>query len=103
MRTGTAAWLRGFVMSSAVVSCVLISTTGRCYPAGMTWNWPPKQRGMTDRTPLVNDGDEVPLVHDVAFVHRDLLHDAVGLRDDRDLHLHGLENDQRVALFDGVP
>src|SRR5438045_8706107 len=62
------------------------------------WNWwtrPPPRR---TRRPLPDNRDQVALLDDVTLVDRELLDHSVGLRDDRDLHLHRIEDDRRVAL-----
>src|SRR3954454_20621573 len=55
---------------------------------------------MTRRS--ADDGDQVALLHHVPLVDGQLGEGAIGLGDDRDLHLHRLEDHQGVALGDGV-
>src|ERR1700733_16154128 len=51
---------------------------------------------------LLDDGDEVALLDDVALGDGQLGEDPAALGQDRDLHLHRLEDDQRVTVFYGV-
>jgi hypothetical protein len=48
---------------------------------------------------LLDLGDQIAFLDDVAFGDLDA-HGASGLRDHRDLHLHRLEDHQRVAVLD---
>src|SRR4051794_39691132 len=51
---------------------------------------------------LFEHDERVALVDRLALFAEDLLHHAGLLRLDRHLHLHGLERDDGVALFDDV-
>jgi hypothetical protein len=48
---------------------------------------------------LLDDGDEIAFLDDVAFGDLDA-HRSGRLGDHRDLHLHGLQDHQSVAVFD---
>src|SRR6266536_5167962 len=52
---------------------------------------------------LVDDGDEVALLHHLLGLDVELAHDAGDLGHHGDLHLHGLEDDDLVALGDHLP
>src|SRR4029077_3365311 len=52
------------------------------------------------RQRLLDDGDGLPLLDHVAFFDEDLPDGARHRGGDRDLHLHGLEDHQRVVLLD---
>src|SRR5690606_36773167 len=49
-----------------------------------------------------DDGEDVALLHGIALLAPDLLDGPGARRLDRHLHLHGLEDDDHVALGDGV-
>src|ERR1700694_4279052 len=48
---------------------------------------------------LLDDRERLTLLHDVAFLGADLFHSARDRRGHRDLHLHRLEDHQRVVLL----
>src|SRR5262249_31698698 len=52
---------------------------------------------------LVDDGDQIALLHDLLRLDVELTHDAGDLGDDRDLHLHRLEDDDLVPFGDHLP
>src|SRR5438105_73609 len=51
---------------------------------------------------LLDNGDDVALLDDAALLDPDLLHGPRHGRLHGDLHLHGLEDHQGIALRDGV-
>src|SRR5436190_17016236 len=52
---------------------------------------------------LVDDGDEIALLHHLLGLDMELAHDAGDLGHYGDLHLHGLEDHDLVALCDHLP
>src|SRR5690606_38272914 len=57
----------------------------------------------TPLTTSLDDQEDVALVHRLAFLGLDLEHLAVVVGLDGHLHLHGLDDDERVALLDLLP
>src|ERR671916_1574246 len=56
--------------------------------------------GSSSRSPLLKDHQRIALRHRLALLDEDLLHGPLVLGLDRHLHLHGLEDRDRVALLD---
>ena len=62
----------------------------------------PTARGVLAIGSSLDDGDQVAFLDDVALGHGQLGQGAVALGEDRDLHLHRLQDDQRVAVLPPV-
>src|SRR3954463_16615939 len=67
-------------------------------PARSVRSPPPESDGMA----LLEDDEDVALLHRLALLDADLLHRAGILGLDRHLHLHRLEDDHGVTLVDLV-
>jgi very-short-patch-repair endonuclease len=66
------------------------------------WPGSPRRKGVRGGNASFDGGDEVALLDHVALVHGDLAHCAGDLADHRYLHLHRLEDHQRVSVADLV-
>src|SRR5262245_15590773 len=71
--------------------------------SGLSRSATPTSPVRSQRTPtsgLVDQCDQIALLHDVLGLDVELPHDARDLGHDRDLHLHRLEDDELVSLGD---